>query len=49
MTNIIKTSTKPRGLKRKASSKLPFNTHKADLVEPQEGQGIPVSCLKKHD
>lgn len=38
----------PIGLQSKASKKSPFMIDKTDLVDPQEGQGIVVRCLKIH-
>lgn len=37
--------SKPNGLECKAESKSPSINNKTDLVEPHEGQGIPVDIL----
>jgi hypothetical protein len=37
----------PNGLRRRAPAKSPFRKERTDLVEPQEGQGTPVTRLNK--
>jgi len=38
----------PKGFQSNAPVKSPFRIDRTDLVEPQEGQGIPVTRLNKH-
>jgi len=37
----------PNGLQRNAPVKSPFRIESTDLVDPHEGQGIPVKRLNK--
>lgn len=42
ITNII-----PKGFQYKAPAISPFMMDKIDLVDPQDGQGMVVTCLNK--
>lgn len=44
-SNIIDATIKPRGLIFRASTNCPLNKDNTERVEPQEGQGIFVTCL----
>lgn len=37
----------PKGFQKIAPTKSPCKTESTDLVDPQEGQGISVTCLNK--
>jgi len=43
----MKVSRIPKGFQSIASVKSPFRIDRTDLVEPQEGQGTPVTRLNK--
>ena len=47
-TNKKMKITKPKGFVCIAERKSPSNRFKTDLVEPQDGQGIPVINLMGH-
>ena len=42
---MIKAIIKPRGFIKNDLAKSPCNMETTDLVEPQEGQGIFVTCF----
>lgn len=46
--NIIMAMINPNGFVYKDCITSPLNKDMTDLVDPQEGQGMPVACLIKH-
>jgi hypothetical protein len=47
ITISIKAIIKPSGFVLNASRKFPFEIYKSALVDPHDGQGIPVIFLNK--